>query len=714
MKIKKQDKTKQQVHKIRFQSILGVIVIIVLFVGVSMFSLYNFDDDDNYTNTTFRNRHNDYNDGWTVLIDDSREMLDLPTMAKSGQDGYIVLKKVLPDPIPKYSAIAVRNYHMNMDVLLNGEVIYTYPGDEHLGWVKLISDEWSVINLKSDSSRGILEIKLKNESLLPFSGYIGDIYFGDDNSIIQHLRDKGTWAFLSGIIVSIIGAILIAISWIYRKPTNQKPNSAMGLAFFCFGLWALNRSKMPFMSTSNILAFYFSLMALMLVPAFVFLYSYYRNTELRNMSLRICQGIIIFDVFLAISSFFIPYDVEFLAMLAYVLTLAGFVLNGILLYRASFGPRAKYRNKVSLMLDRTEFLANMLFPIAGVGEMLISSHELWTEVSGFFRVILVGYSAIYMIFVLWRTYLVVQDRVKVSERLQESQLELMMGQIQPHFIFNTLSSIRTLVRIDPDIAYRMLYDFSNYLRANVDNVTNLEGIKFAAEVNHIKSYVNIEKVRFGERLNVEYDIREEGFIVPPLSIQPLVENAIKHGVVKKVEGGTVWLRSYRDDKYFIVEVEDTGIGFNQESASQVFSIVDDHDEGIGMESNEVAVEALKDIRKNLDLKDEAGNPIVLSAPIKREVDLSGNGSEFHESKGMINIILRLREMTNAEMKIKSQTGVGTKITVYFPASAEEEKPEEDEELDDEELDDEELLDEEIDEELDEGILDEEPNEVKSL
>ena len=134
--------------------------------------------------------------------------------------------------------------------------------------------------------------------------------------------------------------------------------------------------------------------------------------------------------------------------------------------------------------------------------------------------------------------MVVQDRTLVTQRLQESQLELMMGQIQPHFIFNTLSSIRTLVMVDPPIAYDMIYDFSNYLRANVDNVTNLEGIPFASEVSHIKSYVNIEKVRFGDRLSMEYDIQIDSFIVPPLSIQPLVENAIKHGVCRKPEGGT--------------------------------------------------------------------------------------------------------------------------------------------------------------------------------
>ena len=226
--------------------------------------------------------------------------------------------------------------------------------------------------------------------------------------------------------------------------------------------------------------------------------------------------------------------------------------------------------------------------------------------------------------------MVVQDRTLVTQRLQESQLELMMGQIQPHFIFNTLSSIRTLVMVDPTVAYDMIYDFSNYLRANVDNVTNLEGIPFASEVSHIKSYVNIEKVRFGDRLHVQYDAQYTEFMVPPLSIQPIVENAIKHGVCKKTGGGTVWLRSYQEAHYNVVEVEDNGVGFNPELLASL---------------------------KNARLGEDVDNT---------ESNLTGNGSESHKSTGMKNIMMRLKEMANADMEIESVEGEGTKIRVLFP------------------------------------------------
>ncbi len=645
------------------RGIVRLVLSVIAFGVLLSLAIYFMDND--FTNTKYRKRYIEYGDDWTVIIDGEKTRHDLPAYVKSGKDSEIVLKKTLPDPIPKYSAIATRNYHQIMEVSLNGEVIYTYPGENWDGITKIISDEWCVINLSSDSSRGVLEIKLKNEANTPFFGYIKDIYFGDDNSIIQHIRESNYKSFISGVILITLGAILVMLSFIYRKPTNQAPNSAMGVVLFCFGIWMCNRAKMPFFTTDNTAVFLISLFALMMSGPFVFLYCYYRNPIYRNISIiafKITLGI---DFLIMLISFFVPLNVQYISMFAYATILLAFIFNGFLLHKNSIGDAAKLRGKTELLLDRTELMTNMLFPIAGVLEMFVSRNQLWTEVSYPFRIIVDIYGFIYMLFVLWRTYLVVQDRVVVSERLQESQLELMMGQIQPHFIFNTLSSIRTLVKIEPDVAYKMLYDFSNYLRANVDNVTNLDGIKFAAEVNHIKSYVNIEKVRFGDRLNVEYEIDEADFTVPPLSIQPLVENAIKHGVVKKLEGGTVWLRSYQEEDYYVVEVADNGIGFDKAAASEVFSIDLDKDDSVGLESNKVVVAAMKDVMESLSLKDENGEPIILEGPTRRE-NLSGNGSEEHKSTGMMNIILRLREMANAKIEINSRTGSGTVIRVRIP------------------------------------------------
>ena len=645
----------------KFFTIAFIIFSVFLLTSLTAFIVLKHDE----TNANYRDRYIDYNDGWTLVSRRGTEMPDLPTRVNISYRETISLKKTLPDSIPEDTGIMTRNYHKVLEANVDGEVIFAFPNS---GWARtgnIISDEWLLIDLKPEHAGKEIEITFTNTSIFMFSGYIGDIYYGEANSLVQHIRSITSLNFGMGVNMCVIGIILIIISIIYRNHTNQAPNTAMGAALFFFGLWLTNRSKMPILTAETNATYVTSLLALLFVSPCIFLYAYFRNEEHRIISLRGAQLCFIADLFFGITCFFIPYDVEVLAMACYFMACVALVWNGYLLYSGAYGKSSRNHNKTEILLDKTEFYSNMLFPIASILEVVLYSNMLWTDASVFFRIGTLTYTWIYMIFVLWRTFLVVQDRSLVTQKLQESQLELMMGQIQPHFIFNTLSSIRTLVMIDQKVAYDMLYDFSNYLRANVDNVTNLDGIQFAAEVSHIKSYVNIEKVRFGDRLNMEYDIQVDDFTVPPLSIQPLVENAIKHGIFQKTHGGTVWLRSYSEDNYNVVEVEDTGVGFSAENANRVFAIHRSTTDKLGMESNKVMAAAMGDVMRHLDLRDKEGNPIALSEPVQK-VNRSGNGSEDHKSTGMLNIFLRLREMGHATAEIHSKEGEGTKIRVLFP------------------------------------------------
>lgn len=156
---------------------------------------------------------------------------------------------------------------------------------------------------------------------------------------------------------------------------------------------------------------------------------------------------------------------------------------------------------------------------------------------------------------------------KVEEKNKAAQIKIMMSQIQPHFIYNTLSSISTLITIDPVKAERALDDFTEYLRANLSSLTETRLIPFENELKHIKTYVALEKIRFNDRVNVNYNIKANDFKVPPLSIQPIVENSIKHGILKKLEGGTLTLNTYETESSFVVEITDDGVGFDVDDKS---------------------------------------------------------------------------------------------------------------------------------------------------
>lgn len=155
-----------------------------------------------------------------------------------------------------------------------------------------------------------------------------------------------------------------------------------------------------------------------------------------------------------------------------------------------------------------------------------------------------------------------QKAAELEREISEINMTLMLSQIQPHFLYNALNIIKYLTKKDPKKAEEAVVKFSSYLRANMDSLTQKEPISFIKELEHVRNYIDIEQLRFGERLNVEYDIAVTDFYIPPLTIQPVVENAIKYGVNQKPNGGTVKLSTYEDEDKFFVVVEDDGVGFD--------------------------------------------------------------------------------------------------------------------------------------------------------
>ena len=152
--------------------------------------------------------------------------------------------------------------------------------------------------------------------------------------------------------------------------------------------------------------------------------------------------------------------------------------------------------------------------------------------------------------------------VREHERdlMAAQRIQIMMTQIQPHFLFNALNTIRALYVKDPPLADRTLEDFSTYLRQNLETLNQIELIPISKELEHTRLYAKIESLRFPD-IHVEYRIEDECFSIPALTIQPLVENAIRHGVRGR-EGGVVTISTLREGDMHRITVEDNGVGFD--------------------------------------------------------------------------------------------------------------------------------------------------------
>ena len=194
----------------------------------------------------------------------------------------------------------------------------------------------------------------------------------------------------------------------------------------------------------------------------------------------------------------------------------------------------------------------------------------------------------------------------IEAELKESRIAIMLSQIQPHFIYNTLGTIERMCLKDPEKAFDLVRNFSLYLRGNFSELDSVTPIRFSEELKHVEHYVNIEKVRFPD-MSIEYDVEVTDFVLPALSVQPLVENAIKHGLMRLESGGTVVIRTYETPSHFCVEVKDDGVGFD----------------------TSMHVEQKKHV-------------------------------------GLRNIRGRLKAMVNGELIIESQIGTGTKAVILIP------------------------------------------------
>ena len=151
---------------------------------------------------------------------------------------------------------------------------------------------------------------------------------------------------------------------------------------------------------------------------------------------------------------------------------------------------------------------------------------------------------------------------KLEKELEDSRIAIMLSQIKPHFLYNVLNTIYHLYRKEPETAQEAVSSFAEYLRCNMLSIEKNEPIPFSEEYQHIQRYLSLEQIRFRGKLDVVYDVDITDFKVPPLTVEPLVENAVKHGVTKKRGGGSVTISTRRTDDCVQITVADTGVGFD--------------------------------------------------------------------------------------------------------------------------------------------------------
>ena len=191
-------------------------------------------------------------------------------------------------------------------------------------------------------------------------------------------------------------------------------------------------------------------------------------------------------------------------------------------------------------------------------------------ISGITSIITITMTFAYVIVFVIELYSAHQKLIEETDsRLSNMRSSMLFSQIKPHFIYNTLGAIEEMIDTDPPRAKQELETFARYLRMNIDTLSSEELITFEKELSHIKSYIQIQNLRFGNTFSIEYEIFNTDFKLPPLTIQPIVENAFKHGIRPKGGKGRIKLIEYETNDSYIIKVIDDGIGINLDTHKEI-------------------------------------------------------------------------------------------------------------------------------------------------
>lgn len=229
---------------------------------------------------------------------------------------------------------------------------------------------------------------------------------------------------------------------------------------------------------------------------------------------------------------------------------------------------------------------------------------------------------------IWSTFRAERQLETQRARLTEARLAALTNQINPHFLFNTLNSVSSLVRVDPERARSMIYRLSNILRKLLRKTDNFSPLR--EEIAFIDDYLAIEVVRFGDKLRFYKEIEADTLdrLVPSMILQPIVENSIRHGLASKVDGGMIRLRTWIEGSRLSILIEDDGVGIDESKLNTLF------ESGIGVSNVNERLRVLfgSEYRMTIESKPGEGTQTFLEIP-----ELEAQFSEAPPAERLVNL-----------------------------------------------------------------------------
>ncbi|MGN0142057.1 MAG: sensor histidine kinase [Roseburia sp.] len=488
---------------------------------------------------------------WQTLSEDT----DL-----SAFDGDLVLRGRFDPELPEGACIYFYLDHIGMSVSVNGENVFDMSNEIDSA---MCGTDWQGWRLPAMAEGDLVEIRLHN----PHRYGNGDAY----NELLDSLRMSGETqlkqfydkqerlyrCFCIFIFVASIGLIGTAIGYQLLHLPNSTLLLKLGIMSLLMGMYMYLDTKDISLRNYQMAFNTYVRQAVIMLAA---LMSGAGIAELVHEKRRAVAQIAVYALMLA--------DFIFLAIA---------IAGGMGIYNTAI-YWAAIQGIVSLILtvlcimearkgekqERIMLVSAIVLLVVLIAE-LVNARLVWWQSGSCIKAV---FGVLFISLLLWAVKLVAVNyqasmRAKELEKeLKENRITLAMSQIQPHFIYNSLNTIYHLCDKDIELAQQAISDFSDYLQRSLSAADRTTLISFEEELKHVKIYLKLEQLRFGKKLNVVYHIETAGFMLPALSVQPLVENAVKHGICRREGGGgTVIITARECADCFEVIISDDGVGF---------------------------------------------------------------------------------------------------------------------------------------------------------
>ena len=573
----------------------------------------------------------------------------------------------LDEKLHEDTHLAFYTVHQYVEVLLDGETEYTLMPSGTNRISRTVGSNWNMIPIYREDAGKTVQVRII-PAYESFRNREVEFLIGSDLAIYRDRLYRDLPQLILGIMAIFVGVVSICVAG-YNQLRRHRGRGVVALGIFSvmLGVWRLTDTRFtPFLFPDHpVLLFYISVMMLMLgmVPLMEWIQEYYTEKSKRLLRMYSIATVIVclIQFFLQLTGMVDLRDM--LVVTHLVIGVGFFVAIGTAIYERKKSPKEAIIRKgfgliyiciVGVILDE------LAYYIKGN-----SSGLTFTLIAFLFYIVLMGIASIYryseqelqlaekdrqlaesdrelaeserMLAERDRHLAVTERQLAENERkLTERRISVMMSQIRSHFIFNVLTTISGYCKIDPKKADNALIRFSRYLRKNIRIIEEEGLIDFATELEQVEDYVALEQLRFEDMIVFEKEIGTSSFKIPPLTIQPIVENAIKHGLIKQDRSGVILLRTERKAGQ-PGEAGNHGAGKPSGEAGWIEITVSDN--GVGFVPEE---------------------------------------SEKPDSVGIRNVRYRLEHMVGGSLSIQSVPGEGTVVTIRLPEEklSEERLPEE--------------------------------------